>query len=177
MANTTIGKAMFSGVLLLTPYYRLFTERLYEAYKYLIPLTKVRPNHVFECEYESMPQDYIDKYRLIFEDPRNLLFFTATTAKLWVEEQAVAKQNIEASPLPFCFVAASKDGVVRNDYIRDYAQLSREPSSEYHEIVGADHTDVCFDERYGSHLIRATTNFFNKLIRMKSEAASQQNQI
>ena len=75
----------------MTPYYRLFTERLYEAYKYLIPLVKVRPNHVFECEYETFPPEYIDKYRFIFEDKRNLLFFTAMTAKVWVEEQAVAK--------------------------------------------------------------------------------------
>ena len=71
-------------------------------------------------------------------------------------------------------MAATKDGVVRNDYIRDYAKLCRDPSSEYHEVLGADHTDVCFDERYGSHLIRASRNFFNKLIRMKSDAAADQ---
>ena len=47
LANTTIGRAMFSGVILLTPYYRLFTERLYSAYKYLVPLTKVHPNYTF----------------------------------------------------------------------------------------------------------------------------------
>lgn len=51
MANSTIGRAMFAGVCLLTPYYRLFTERLYESYKWLVPLCKVRPNHVFPCEY------------------------------------------------------------------------------------------------------------------------------
>lgn len=174
MANTTIGKAMFSGVLLLTPYYRLFTERLYEAYKWLVPLVKIRPNHVFECEYESMPEEYIDKYRLIFEDSRNVLFFTAVTAKLWVEEQAVARTNLEQCPQPFCFIAASKDGVVRNDYIKDYSDICRSRESdndvsEHHEIQGADHTDVCFDERYCSHLIRASRNFFNKLIRKKME--------
>lgn len=51
MANTTIGKSMFAGVVLLTPYYRLFTEKLYQAYKYLVPLTWVKPNHIFKCEY------------------------------------------------------------------------------------------------------------------------------
>lgn len=124
MANTTIGKAMFAGVCLLTPYYRLFTERLYEAYKYLVPLCKVRPGHVFPCEYEDMPEDYIKKYKLIFEDPRNVLFFTATTAKIWVEEQDVARANIENAPQPVCFIAASKDGVVRNDYIEEFSRLS-----------------------------------------------------
>lgn len=164
MANTTIGKAMFAGVMLLTPYYRLFTERLYQAYKWLVPLVKVRPNHIFECEYEQMPEDYIEKYRLIFEDKRNVLHFTAVTAKLWVEEQAVSRENIKQVPQPFCFVAASKDGVVRNDYIQEYVQLCPNKLSEYHEIIGADHTDVCFDERYGSQLVRHSIDFFNRVI-------------
>lgn len=86
MANTVIGKAMFSGVVLLTPYYRLFTERLYEAYKYLIPLTNVKPNHIFVSEFEDMDPDYAARYKEIFEDPRNISFFTATTARLWIEE-------------------------------------------------------------------------------------------
>lgn len=47
MANTTIGKAMFKGVVLLSPYYRLFTEKLYETYKYLVPLCWVKPRHLF----------------------------------------------------------------------------------------------------------------------------------
>lgn len=164
MANTTIGKAMFAGVCLLTPYYRLFTERLYEAYKYLKPLCLVRPNHVFPCEYEEMPEEYINKYRLIFEDKRNLLFFTARTARIWVEEQQAAREVIEHVPQPFCFIAASKDGVVRNDYIEDYFRLSQSTESEYHEITGADHTNVCFDEHYCSHLIRLCRKFIGKVI-------------
>jgi len=53
MANTTIGKRMFAGVVLLTPYYRLFTERLYEAYKFVVPLSYVRPNHIIMSEFEE----------------------------------------------------------------------------------------------------------------------------
>lgn len=150
MANTTIGRAMFSGVCLLTPYYRLFTERLYESYKWLIPLCKVRPNHVFPCEYQEMPEEYLQKYRLIFEDERNLLFFTATTAKIWVEEQQVSRQNCEQAPQPICFIAAKKDGVVRNDYIQDFSRLSQNSLTEYYEIAEADHTDVVFDPHYCS---------------------------
>ena len=47
MANTVVGRSMISGVILLTPYYRLYTELLYESYKYLVPLTYFRPNHIF----------------------------------------------------------------------------------------------------------------------------------
>ena len=62
MANTTIGRRMFAGVVLLTPYYRLFTERLYDAYKWLIPLTMVKPMHKFPTEYEEMDKEYEEKY-------------------------------------------------------------------------------------------------------------------
>ena len=86
MANTTIGKAMFKGVVLLTPYYRLFTERLYEAYKMLVPLTMFQPNKLFYSEFAEIDEDYLAKYREIFEDKRNLAFFTATTARMWIEE-------------------------------------------------------------------------------------------
>lgn len=87
MASTVLGQSMFSGVVLITPYYRLFTEKLNEAYKYLVPLTMVRPNHIFNNEYSTeMDPDYYAKYAEIFEDPRNVNFFTAVTARLWVEE-------------------------------------------------------------------------------------------
>jgi len=86
MANSTIGKSMFSGIVLLTPYYRLFTERLNEVYKYLVPLTYVKPNHSFYAEYAEMPEAYVAKYREIFEDTRNVGHFTAVMACVWVEE-------------------------------------------------------------------------------------------
>jgi len=86
MANTVIGKSMISGVLLLTPYYRLYTERLYGAYTWLIPLTNLKPNHKFMCEFAEMDPAYLARYAHVFEDPRNVSFFTATTARLWVEE-------------------------------------------------------------------------------------------
>ena len=84
VANTTIGKAMFSGVFLLTPYYRLFTERLYDAYKFILPLTYVKPNHIFKSEYAEMEADYYAQWNQIFEDPRNVDYFTAVTAAMWV---------------------------------------------------------------------------------------------
>lgn len=62
MANTLIGKTMFKAVILVSPYYRLFTERLYEVYKYLVPLTWVKPNHLFHSEYSEMDEDYAKTY-------------------------------------------------------------------------------------------------------------------
>lgn len=94
MANTTIGKSMLSGVVLLTPYYRLFTDKLYEAHKMLIPLTNIRPNHVFMSEFAEMDPEYEETYRHAFEDPTNLNFFTAMTARCWIEEQQIVRTSI-----------------------------------------------------------------------------------
>ena len=84
MASTIIGKSMFSGIVLLTPYYHLYTERLYESYKLILPLSKIYPNYVITSEFEEKDEDYTERYKVILEDPRNLNFFTVTTAKIWV---------------------------------------------------------------------------------------------
>ena len=125
MANSTIGKSMFAGLVLLTPYYRLFTERLYESYKFLVPLSYVKPNHYFPCEYSDDPEEYVAKYKFLYEDPRVLDFFYANTAKIWVEEQNVANEIISSVQTPMLSIAGSKDGVVRNDYIEEYSRLSQ----------------------------------------------------
>ena len=86
---------MISGVVLMTPYYRLFTERLYDAYKYLIPLTAIKPNHKFECEYGEMTPEYYAKFKECIDDPRGLNFFTAQLARIWVEEQEKARTSVQ----------------------------------------------------------------------------------
>jgi len=86
MASTIVGKSMFSGVVLLTPYYRLYTERLYESYKLLLPISKIYPNYVITSEFAEIDEEYMERYKVMLEDPRNLNFFTATTGKIWVEE-------------------------------------------------------------------------------------------
>jgi len=164
MANTLIGRSMFAGVVLLTPYYRLFTERLYDVYRMLIPLSIVKPNHKFVCEYAELDPEWVAKYKQIFEDTRNLEFFTAMTARLWVEEQETARTSIAEAPMPICFITATEDGVVRNDYIEEFAALAKHPMNELHKVVGANHTDVCFDENYGSHFVRSTLGFIRKIV-------------
>lgn len=167
LANTTIGRAMFSGVILLTPYYRLFTERLYDTYKYLRPLCKIRPNFVFECEYAEMDPEYYAKYKSLLDDSRWVSHFTAKMAAVWVEEQVKAKSSIKDLPMPLCFIIASGDGVVRNDTIEEFADLATNELNEIHTIVGADHTDICCDKKYGSHLTRASLNFLEKVTSAK----------
>ena len=70
-----------------------------------------------------------------------------------------------------CLIVATKDGVVRNDIIEEYSRLSQNTQTEYHEIQGADHTDLCYDEHYCSHLIRLSRNFIAKVIQTRAEAA------
>ena len=120
---------MFSGVILITPYYRLFTEKLYQAYWQLIPLTNIKPNFAFQSEFVEMPADYLEKYGLIWNDPRNVCYFTAMTARIWIEEQEKAKQSVKETTVPMCFMIATHDGgntdgVVRNDYIEQYYESS-----------------------------------------------------
>lgn len=111
-----------------------------------------------------MDPEYMERYKIIFEDERNLNHFTARLAKIWVEMQNVAKTNVAEATQPICFIIAREDGVVRNDYIEDYAGLAQHESTEIHEIQGADHTNVCFDPHYGSHMVRASVAFCDKLI-------------
>lgn len=125
MANSIIGKSMFAGLVLLTPYYRLFTERLYESYKFLLPLSYVKPNYYFPCEYSDAPEEYVAKYKWVYDDPLVIDFFFANTAKIWVEEQNVANKTISSIQTPILSIAGSKDGVVRNDYIEEYSRLSQ----------------------------------------------------
>ena len=58
MANTTIGRSLISGVVLLSPYYRLFTEKLYDNYKYVVPITWVKPKHFFMSEFAEFDEEY-----------------------------------------------------------------------------------------------------------------------
>ena len=77
---------MFAGVCLLTPYYRLWTEKLYNVYNAVKCLSKVRPNYRFESEFDGYDAEYMAEWHEIFEDPRSIYFFTAKTATVWVEE-------------------------------------------------------------------------------------------
>ena len=56
-------------------------------YKYLVPVTAIYPAYKIPCEYKEMDPEYLAKYKELYEDPRNILDFSAMTARIWVEEQ------------------------------------------------------------------------------------------
>ena len=51
MAAQAVGKAMFAGMSLITPYYHLWTEKLYNLYQIVRVLKAVKPNHIFMSEF------------------------------------------------------------------------------------------------------------------------------
>ena len=77
---------MITAVILLTPYYRLYTEKLYDSYKLLVPIAYFRPNQILPCEYSDPDPEWEAKYKWYDEDPRTVRFYTARTACIWVEE-------------------------------------------------------------------------------------------
>ena len=87
----------------------------------------------------------------------------------------MAQTSVENAPQPLCFITAAADGVVRNDYIENYAQLATNDLNEYHVIADADHTNICFDDNYASHMIRATINFLDKVVVEKETETAYRN--
>ena len=176
MLNTTIGRSMITGVILLTPFYRLFTERLYDSENKLRLLSWFAPYKKFYSEFSEKPEWYKEEYKLVNEDQKALDFFTAKTALIWIEEQRKALESIKQAPQPICFIAAGGDGVVRNDYIEQFSQLAQDPDqlNEYHEVPDADHMIVVLDKNYSSHVIRASQGFLEKLtVRREAQLEAQ----
>lgn len=94
MVSTPIGQAMFTGMCLLTPYYRLWTEKLY-THQRLIKLYRfISPFKLIPCEFKDLEPEYEKKWGHLERDPKFLPFFTPTVGVLWVEEQAAAKEAI-----------------------------------------------------------------------------------
>ena len=136
MANTTIGRSMFAGVVLLTPYFRHARELLYQVYKYVKTLAFAHPYYIFKCNWDPPSQEYLEKYRQLIEDPKNIEFYTAQTACIWVEEQTKTKEQTktEGFNLPACIVKASEDDVVNNDTIDEFAQMANNEQNEFHTV-------------------------------------------
>ena len=59
---------------------------------------------------------------------------------------------------------ATEDGVVRNDYIEQFMEMRQNEMGEIHYVEGADHTDVVFNENYGSQVVRNSVAFLDKVI-------------
>jgi len=67
-----------------------------------------------------------------------------------------------------CFIIATEDDVVRNDYIEEFAKLKQNYLGEVHYVQDADHSEVCYNEHYGSQVVRSSVAFLDKLIDARS---------
>ena len=97
--------------------------------------------------------------------------FTARTGKLWIEEQNRVQQSLLETDVPFLFVEAEKDDVVRNDYIKVMYEKAQEAGkqNEYVVVSGkdSDHTIVSMDPELGSCVMKNVIRFFDNLIKEK----------
>ena len=165
MINSIVGKSMFSGVSLLTPYYHLWTEKLYRLYPYVKMATYVKPNHILPSEFQAESEEYMEKWHEIFEDPRSIYYFTLKMATVWVEEQRKAKEAITEISTPMLFIEAEKDNTVSNPHIREYYNMAKYPTrNKYAVIKDCDHSLPVYDPVFGSQVIRHTVSFFDKLV-------------
>lgn len=87
MATGPVASAMFSGIAVLTPYYHLWTEKLYENRALLRFLDTVHPNYVAPSEFKERDPEWKEKYHFLDEDETFVSFITARTGMMWIEEQ------------------------------------------------------------------------------------------
>ena len=117
MAVGPIANRMFTGVATLTPYYRLYTEKLYDNGQLIKLLNKIHPHYMAASEWQERDPEWKAKWGELDEDKVYENKFTARTASLWIEEQKRVEKSIDETETPFLFIVAENDGVVRNDVI------------------------------------------------------------
>ena len=91
MINTTIGKKMFAGIVLLSPFYRHGSERMYDNERLINALAWIRPNLKFANEFDEKPDWYKKEYKKVIDDPKFVYHATAMTLKIFMDEQRKAE--------------------------------------------------------------------------------------
>ena len=164
MAATYLGKQMFSGICLLTPFYRLYKEKLYNYYPICKFLTLIgRPDTFWKSEYKPHPPEIMAEFAEKINDKRNSPGFTAKTATIWKEEQELAEKSIAQIEVPIMFIEAENDGVVRGDYIQKFAKLARYPAqNEYLLVKEACHSMIGAKKEWAKITINGFLNFFER---------------
>ena len=78
---------MFSGAAVLTPYYRCWTEKLYDCSKLISILDAVNPNYSFPMEFtDDYSPEWMAKWGELLQDKIAIKKFTARGAKVWIDE-------------------------------------------------------------------------------------------
>ena len=158
MSHGIIAESLFSGVCLLTPYYRLWTEKLYNLQPVLKLATYLAPHLHIMPEFRKLKPEDEEKWGHLYHDPNNNHEFTPTTAVLWATEQERAKDSLKQTSLPILLIEATEDQVVKNDYMQQFFELANCKSqstryvksriaNKYVKVQNADHTTICFDKQ------------------------------
>ena len=79
MAVGPIADNLFTGVAALTPYYRLWTEKLYQNKRLISFLNAVHPHYSAKSEFKERDPEYMLKWGEYATDPTFIRKFTART--------------------------------------------------------------------------------------------------
>ncbi len=70
MSETEIGKKMFRATILITPYYRLANEKLYNLQWQINLLSYLQPHKLIERPEMDRDRDYMIKWGRYIDDPK-----------------------------------------------------------------------------------------------------------
>ena len=168
---------MFTGACVLTPYYRCWTDKLYNCRNLITFLDTVWPRYMAPSEFKERDPEWTKKWGELDEDETCVNTFTARTGKLWIEEQEKAEQALLETDLPFLIVEAEKDDVVRNDIMRSYYEKARDAGKNHeYAVVGgdeSDHTIVTMCPVLGRMVMKNVIRFFDKLVKEKEQKEAE----
>lgn len=106
MSKGVVAESMFAGVCLLTPYYRLWTEKLYSLQPVFKLGTYLAPHKLIKPEFKELTPEVMAKWGHLHRDPKNNHEFTPTTAVLWATEQERAAESLKGTSLPLLLIEA-----------------------------------------------------------------------
>ena len=118
MAASPIGSRLFKACALLTPFFRLYDEALYQKAWQIRMIGKIAPHYMVPLEFKPYPAEMIRKWGTCLNDPQHVLFVTPTMVLTWLTEQENCEQNIHTIKMPMLFAEAEKEVTVSNKAIR-----------------------------------------------------------
>ena len=89
-----LGEKIFKAAVLLTPFYRLYDEKLYDKYPLLSIVSCIAPNKIIHMLNSENGPEYEAKWGHVVNDHGQVKLVTPMTAVSWVTMQAKAKEVI-----------------------------------------------------------------------------------
>ena len=85
MMDTEIGRSMFTGVILLSPFFKTYADKLEKIYKLIYCLQYVAPHKQFHsAPTTERNAEYAAKFKQFLVSPANVGFCTAQTGVFWM---------------------------------------------------------------------------------------------